>query len=341
MIVHGVKTMKTKKLVTSNKDRKNAKRSPRTVKKDSIVRIDGERKPKILLISDVKGWAWWNKSEFLKEYLSDEFNIHITCAIEPQHGGHIEKGKFDLYFTYGYSYVDYVTRKGVPKDKIVTGVTAHRPHNTIRGPMNRAGNLHANSLMLKKELENMGYTNVHYVPNGVDEKLFKVVDPIPEHRSNIVVGHVGKACKAKGQQDYIKPAVTYAGALGFYNFNDYTKKTPLNQMWKIYNQMDVFIVASVEDGTPNPALEAAACGRPIISNRIGNMPEFIEHGVNGFLLDTRNVKEYAKYITKLGANRKLLMEMGRNARATIEKDWTWKVQAERYRDMFRKIFRRV
>jgi glycosyltransferase involved in cell wall biosynthesis len=31
-------------------------------------------------------------------------------------------------------------------------------------------------------------------------------------------------------------------------------------------------------------LEAAACGRPIISNQIGNMPEFIKDGWNGFIV---------------------------------------------------------
>ena len=33
------------------------------------VKINVSQKPKILFISDVKGWAWWIKSEYLKKYL--------------------------------------------------------------------------------------------------------------------------------------------------------------------------------------------------------------------------------------------------------------------------------
>ena len=101
--------------------------------------------------------------------------------------------------------------------------------------------------------------------------------------------------------------------------------------------MDVFVVASLEDGTPNPALEAASCGRPIISNRIGNMPEFIKDGYNGFLVG-RTVAEYVDKIKWLQDNRSKMINMGLRARETVEKYWTWEIQAENYRKMFRDIF---
>jgi glycosyltransferase involved in cell wall biosynthesis len=108
-------------------------------------------------------------------------------------------------------------------------------------------------------------------------------------------------------------------------------------MYKIYQEMDVFLIASVEDGTPNPGLEAAACGRPIISNPIGNMPELIKDGVNGFLVK-RQIGAYVEKIRWLQKNRDKMIKMGLKNREEIEKHWTWKIQAERYRNMFREIF---
>ena len=113
---------------------------------------------------------------------------------------------------------------------------------------------------------------------------------------------------------------------------------PHSEMPMIYNQMDCFVVASIEDGTPNPALEAAACGRPIISNNIGNMPEFIKDGYNGFIVP-RKIGAYVEKIRYFKETRNELIRMGNNARKTVMESWTWKKQAENYRAMFREIFK--
>jgi glycosyltransferase involved in cell wall biosynthesis len=112
-------------------------------------------------------------------------------------------------------------------------------------------------------------------------------------------------------------------------------------MPQFYQNIDVFIVASTTDGTPNGALEAAACGRPIISNHIGNMPEFIKDGYNGFLINGLDIGKYVEKIKILESDRKLLIEMGKNARKTVESGWTWKIQAENYRKMFQNIIATV
>jgi len=100
----------------------------------------------------------------------------------------------------------------------------------------------------------------------------------------------------------------------------------------------VFLVASTEDGTPNGALEAASCGRPIISNHIGNMPEFIRDGYNGFLVDPEP-EAYAERLKYLSDHRDILKTMGRNARIVVDRWWTWRRQAENYREMFKDIIK--
>ena len=66
------------------------------------IKIDPNRKPKILFISDVKGWAWWIKSHFLKQYLSDEFKIDVKCLLGEGcvPTNRIDQNTYDLYFTY-------------------------------------------------------------------------------------------------------------------------------------------------------------------------------------------------------------------------------------------------
>jgi glycosyltransferase involved in cell wall biosynthesis len=68
------------------------------------------------------------------------------------------------------------------------------------------------------------------------------------------------------------------------------------------------------------------------------MPEFIQDGVNGFLLKEMTVDKYAHRLRWFRTNQKRMFEMGQAARATITSWWTWKSVVNKHE---RKAFRRV
>jgi len=114
----------------------------------------------------------------------------------------------------------------------------------------------------------------------------------------------------------------------------------INYKGQIYNfEVEDHNSYTVNTLAVHNCLEAAACGRPIISNPIGNMPEFIQDGYNGFLLPDRNVDWYVEKIIWLRDHRDKMIEMGLNARKTIEEGWTWRIMAENYRTMFRGVLK--
>jgi len=292
-----------------------------------------DNRPKILMISDVYGWAWYLKALHIKNYLSDEFDIDVIWTIGK---GAIKSipNKYDAYFTFGYTYIDMLMK--VPKNKKATGVTAHREKSQMSkviGKMKLAKYVHANSILLYNELYEHGIEKAYYLPNGVNEKLFKEINLIPVN-GDITIGHVGKKSSRKGQKQYILPSIRETNVNSVIHLNKFQNAVPHHKMVGIHNSYDVFICASLEDGTPNGALEAASCGRPILSNRIGNMPELIENGVNGFLVE-KELENYVEKIEWFKSHREEMIKMGKNIRKTIEEGWTWKIQSERYRKMFR------
>ena len=306
--------------------------------------MEWKRKPRILLISDVSNWAWAKKSAEIQRYLSDEFEISIHHILQEKTG--INVNAHDLYFTFGWSYINNI--RGVPLERRISGVTAHKNNDFFRSHvvphMKNVKWHHANSMLLKREFEAGGISDVFYVPNGVNEEIFRVKTEIPVARDTVCVIHVGKRCgqgtDAKGHRRFIEPACAKAGVKYIGHYNNHKNALTSEQMSDLYQQADVFIVASETDGTPCGALEAAACGRPIISNHIGNMPKFIVDGQNGFLVK-REVDKYVEKLLYLKENRDKLIEMGKNARKTVEEGWTWKIQAENYRAMFQKILLEV
>jgi hypothetical protein len=92
---------------------------------------------------------------------------------------------------------------------------------------------------------------------------------------------------------------------------------------------------SRSEGTPNPCLEAAASGVTLLSTAVGNMPEFITDGENGWLLP-RDQAALQAALVRLRDDVALRQRAGQHARATAL-GWSWAVQAEAFARMFRTV----
>jgi glycosyltransferase involved in cell wall biosynthesis len=66
----------------------------------------------------------------------------------------------------------------------------------------------------------------------------------------------------------------------------------------LYNSVDLFITASLEDNLPNTVIESICCGTPVVAFRIGGMTDLIEHGQNGFLADKVTAESIGSCIEK-------------------------------------------
>ena len=111
-------------------------------------------------------------------------------------------------------------------------------------------------------------------------------------------------------------------------------------MLEFYNSIDVFLGTGELEGTPNPAFEAAACGKPLVCTRTGAIVDLIEQGKAGFITENyhngeiRNtIEESVDAIQNLQKDDELLYEMGKNALLEVNKNWTWKERANEYRTL--------
>ena len=110
------------------------------------------------------------------------------------------------------------------------------------------------------------------------------------------------------------------------------KRMTTEQIAAWYNTATIYLVASHKEGTPNPALEAAACGCVIVSTPVGNMPELITDGVNGRLV-RRDVGSIMGAILDCDARRKEMWAAMERAIAP----WSWRVRATEYWDLFKRL----
>lgn len=294
-------------------------------------------KKRVLVIADVPGWAWAKKAEQLRRHLGgpdSEFCVDVafTTNEAPVEG-------YDLYHTFEFP---QTTQLPVGWRK-TTGITAHvwqtwnarHGANTVRGWASTAVAVHANSRMLQAEIGEHLKRTIHYVPNGVDEGFYRPLRAKPFGK--LAVGWVGKPNPRKGRA-IVEEACARAGVEFRPVERNYKNALSPEEMREFYQGLHVLAVASDMDGTPNPALEAAACGCAVVSTRIGNMPEMVRDGENGHLVE-RDVGAMAAVLRQLAGDVRRTVLMGEAARETVLADWTWAMMAKNYADMWRGALR--
>src|SRR5690606_10100235 len=85
-------------------------------------------------------------------------------------------------------------------------------------------------------------------------------------------------------------------------------------IWELLPQADVFFLPSDYESFGLSALEAMACGVPVVASNTGGLPEVVEDGVSGFLHAPGNVEAMAASIRKLLSDDKRAKKMGAAAR---------------------------
>jgi glycosyltransferase involved in cell wall biosynthesis len=88
---------------------------------------------------------------------------------------------------------------------------------------------------------------------------------------------------------------------------------------KYYDNATIALVPSIwQEPFGMAGVEAMSVGRPVVASRVGGIPEWLEDGKTGYLVDPGNSEQIAEKVITLLSNKKLLQQMGTNARKKAE-----------------------
>jgi len=90
---------------------------------------------------------------------------------------------------------------------------------------------------------------------------------------------------------------------------------------RIYAVFDVFVLASHREGFPRAAMEAAACGLPVVTTDVRGCRQVVDDGVNGRLVPVNDATALAGAIEELGRDPGLRGTMGRAGRIKAEAEF--------------------
>lgn len=108
---------------------------------------------------------------------------------------------------------------------------------------------------------------------------------------------------------------------------------------KYYSAADMLLYPSIADNCPLVVLEAMACGLPVVTFNTGGIPELIEHKINGYIAEYKNVYDLKSGVAYLlNMPHQEIEEMKQNSVNKISAGCTIEKMADQYVEIYQKIF---
>lgn len=100
---------------------------------------------------------------------------------------------------------------------------------------------------------------------------------------------------------------------------------------------DVMLLLSEKEAFGLVLLEAFACGVPAVANAIGGIPEVVQDGVNGFLVELGDVQAVADRVTQLLSDSDLHQHMKSNAIRTVQEEFSSESIVAQYEELYYEV----
>lgn len=108
---------------------------------------------------------------------------------------------------------------------------------------------------------------------------------------------------------------------------------PHSRLPSFYRAADALVVCSHSESFGLAALEAHACGTPVVATPVGGLSHIVEDGGSGFLVDTRDAATFAGRLKTLLADNDLRRSFGVNA-ARRARAFSWETTADQLHELY-------
>lgn len=110
-----------------------------------------------------------------------------------------------------------------------------------------------------------------------------------------------------------------------------------------FYESDVYVIPSIHDqeggldGIPYTLVEAAFAGLPLVATNVSAIPELIEDGRNGFLVEEKNAQSLADKLEILIKDKNMRISFGKAARSKVLTMYGYENTVKKLHDLFLKV----
>jgi teichuronic acid biosynthesis glycosyltransferase TuaC len=187
-------------------------------------------------------------------------------------------------------------------------------------------------LGIKPEAKVVLFVGSYLKSKGVFE-LVEVFGDLAGKNSELLLAMVG------GGPEY-DAILSCAGRLGILERIYLTGPRPYEEIPEWLRACDIFVLPSDSEGLPCAMLEAMSSARPVVATRVGGIPEAMENGKTGYLVEKGDRSGLREALDRLLADPAKSREMGCCGRETVVKHFSWDKNAEEHSRLYLDVIER-
>jgi glycosyltransferase involved in cell wall biosynthesis len=119
----------------------------------------------------------------------------------------------------------------------------------------------------------------------------------------------------------------------------FTGNVSFKDVPKYHNMLSVSVSVSESESFGVAIIEASSCAKPVVVANVGGLPEVVEDGVSGFVVEPRNPEQTANAIEKLIFDEELRVKIGNNGRNRVAKLYNWNDNVNQMLDIYKDVFK--
>ncbi|BBD69178.1 group 1 glycosyl transferase [Nostoc commune NIES-4072] len=205
---------------------------------------------------------------------------------------------------------------------------------------------------------------IQHIPYGIDTEAYQPLDSeqcrsllgIPINKRVLLFGAQSLQDSRKGSDlllkalhhlpEYLKAETvlltlgeggeTITKTLGIQTLNlGYISSDRLKSI--AFSAADLFVFPTRTDNLPLVLQESMACGTPMVSFKIGGVPDLVRPGITGYLAEPEDALDFCSGIVKLLEDKELRDRMSENCRTIVLKEYSLELQAQRYIELYQQV----
>ncbi|MDD5303373.1 MAG: glycosyltransferase family 4 protein [Elusimicrobia bacterium] len=163
---------------------------------------------------------------------------------------------------------------------------------------------------------------------GMIEAFGRVLQRAPHCRLRIA---------GTGEPGYLNDCRKQAATAGLQSRVEFLGNLSVSEVQRELSKANCFAMPSFREVAPLSIAEAMAAGVPVVAAAVGGIPDMVEHGRTGLLVDPHDARDIGDAIGRIISDERLARSMGRRARRIARDRYMASVVAEKTVNAYREI----